>query len=450
MTTPDDPPSARPARVGGFRRWRRSRPFWGGLLLILAGIELLLSGNSSLGGITIRTGPEGFLSYVLPALLLLCGLLSWLTPAQRIFYAIIGALTALYALIGLNLGGWFLGTLIGLVGSAMIFGWGPTASETAADGDLPLPQEPNAGEPEYGPDEPGYGPDAGEPEYRPDGPDAPDVAAPGRHAAGRAPTRDEAGPPAQVETRQAGHFNGGTALALLPLLLAGSVALAVAAAPRPGYADATPTPAPTTPATQPADTSQPSLPPAATGPPAPPTGQPTLEPRTPTAGSTGTASPTPVTRTLQPAPGTPSVPPASTAPGQGVVSRVPAVLSASVLTPLAFSFDGIATLPTASGPLATLKFTMDEASDQGFALMIGDASRSVTIKGELLVAQGHVTLYTTSFSAKLLGAPLTFTPDSPPPPVLPPAVVFTDVSLNLVYLECDLLKISSMRETGTG
>ena len=96
---------------GKFRRWRRHRPFWGGLFLLLSAGELFVSGNMSLGGMQVHLGPQGFLSYLLPAILLICGLLSWFTPAQRLFYGIVALLAALYSFIGLNLGGFGFGEL---------------------------------------------------------------------------------------------------------------------------------------------------------------------------------------------------------------------------------------------------------------------------------------------------------------------------------------------------
>jgi hypothetical protein len=115
----------------GFRHWRRRRPFWGGLLLLLAGMELFLSANLTLGGMEVHVGPQGFLSYVLPLILVLCGLLTWFTPAQRLFYGILGLLTALYSLLGLNLGGFFAGMLIGIVGGALTIAWAPVRPTAA-------------------------------------------------------------------------------------------------------------------------------------------------------------------------------------------------------------------------------------------------------------------------------------------------------------------------------
>ncbi|WP_246594892.1 DUF6114 domain-containing protein, partial [Actinoplanes auranticolor] len=120
------------ASDGGFRRWRRSRPFWGGLLLLIAGLELFLSANLTLGDLEVHMGPEGFLSYLLPLLLVLTGVLSWVTPGQRLFYGVLGLLTAVYSLVGLNLGGFGLGMLLGIVGGALVLAWAPTRPGPAA------------------------------------------------------------------------------------------------------------------------------------------------------------------------------------------------------------------------------------------------------------------------------------------------------------------------------
>ena len=49
----------RTERTGGFRRWRRQRPFIGGLLVILGGIELFFSGQLDTGNLHIQLGIEG-------------------------------------------------------------------------------------------------------------------------------------------------------------------------------------------------------------------------------------------------------------------------------------------------------------------------------------------------------------------------------------------------------
>ncbi|MCO1613586.1 DUF6114 domain-containing protein [Micromonospora tulbaghiae] len=109
-----------------FRRWQRTRPFWGGLFIILAGVEMLASTRLTLNGLSFSSGATGLLSLLIPGILVTCGVLLWLSPAQRLFYSIVAAITAVYSLIGLNLGGFFLGLLLGIVGSALAFAWVPT------------------------------------------------------------------------------------------------------------------------------------------------------------------------------------------------------------------------------------------------------------------------------------------------------------------------------------
>ena len=130
------------ASDGGFRRWRRSRPFWGGLLLLIAGLELFLSANLTLGNLEVHMGPEGFLSYLLPLLLILTGVLSVVTPGQRLFYGVLGLLTAVYSLVGLNLGGFGLGMVVGIVGGALVLAWAPTRSAPQAAAPVQSDEDP--------------------------------------------------------------------------------------------------------------------------------------------------------------------------------------------------------------------------------------------------------------------------------------------------------------------
>jgi len=112
-----------------FRLWRRRRPFWGSLLLVLSGIEMFYTANQNLGNLQIHIGQQGFLSYVVPTVLILCGLLCAFSPAQRLFYGIVGMLTALYSFIGLNLGGFIVGMILGIFGGALVIAWGPPRSK---------------------------------------------------------------------------------------------------------------------------------------------------------------------------------------------------------------------------------------------------------------------------------------------------------------------------------
>ncbi|WP_405974589.1 DUF6114 domain-containing protein [Streptomyces sp. NBC_00988] len=111
-------------RGPAFRRWRARRPFWGGLLLALGGAEILLTEKVSLK-VAMHIGMQGMTGYLLPVMMLLCGLLILFSPGQRLFYSIVGILCTLGSWLTSNLGGFFIGLLLGIVGSCMTFGWLP-------------------------------------------------------------------------------------------------------------------------------------------------------------------------------------------------------------------------------------------------------------------------------------------------------------------------------------
>ncbi|WP_330337202.1 DUF6114 domain-containing protein [Streptomyces sp. NBC_00557] len=114
----------RPGARAAFRDWRARRPFWGGLLLALAGGEILLTEKASLK-VVMHIGMQGAAGYLLPTLMALLGLLVLFNPAQRLFYSITGVLLSLGTWVTSNLGGFFIGLLLGVTGSCLAFGWLP-------------------------------------------------------------------------------------------------------------------------------------------------------------------------------------------------------------------------------------------------------------------------------------------------------------------------------------
>jgi Family of unknown function (DUF6114) len=119
--------AAEPAAPG----WRRSRPFWAGLLVTLAGVEILLTMMAPLP-VIIRLGVQGLAGYLVPVILVLCGQLMWWNPRQRLFYSILALVMSLAAWVTSNLGGFVLGILLGLVGGSLAFAWRePSTGETA-------------------------------------------------------------------------------------------------------------------------------------------------------------------------------------------------------------------------------------------------------------------------------------------------------------------------------
>ncbi|EKX63574.1 DUF6114 domain-containing protein [Streptomyces ipomoeae] len=107
-----------------FREWRGQRPFAGGLLLFLGGSEILLTMKAPLP-VILHIGMQGVAGYLLPSLMVLCGLLILFNPGQRLFYSILGILLSLGTWLTSNMGGFVVGLLLGAVGSTLAFGWLP-------------------------------------------------------------------------------------------------------------------------------------------------------------------------------------------------------------------------------------------------------------------------------------------------------------------------------------
>lgn len=123
-------PGARAWRV--WRGWRRSRPFWGGLFVLLGGVEILLTVWAPLG-VVLHVGMQNFIGYLVPYVIILLGLLLWFNPAQRIFYSLIAMLCALGSWLTSNMGGFVFGLLLTLVGAALAFAWAPVADAPGGD-----------------------------------------------------------------------------------------------------------------------------------------------------------------------------------------------------------------------------------------------------------------------------------------------------------------------------
>jgi hypothetical protein len=123
-------PRRRLGRLERWRAWRRSRPFWGGLLLILSGLELFaipLSGDLIHGAIklVIYIGIAGVFGVLIGALLVAAGLVIWFNQAHKTFYGIAGIVLGIVSFPASNLGGLFVGMLLAIIGGSIAFAWTP-------------------------------------------------------------------------------------------------------------------------------------------------------------------------------------------------------------------------------------------------------------------------------------------------------------------------------------
>lgn len=117
----------------GFGRWRRSRPFWGGLLITLGVGWILLTEKAPLLAV-VHFGMQGLAGYAIPIAMVLCGVLLWFNPAQRLFYSILAVLLSLGTWLTSNLGGFLIGMLLGIIGGSLAFAWSPRPAKPASVG----------------------------------------------------------------------------------------------------------------------------------------------------------------------------------------------------------------------------------------------------------------------------------------------------------------------------
>jgi hypothetical protein len=507
---------ATPSAWSKFRLWRRSRPFWGGLFLLLSALELFLSANLTLKNLQVHVGQEGYLSYLLPVILLLCAVLTWVSPGQRYFYGILGLLTALYSFIGLNLGGFFLGMLIGIIGGALVVSWAPprvkpddsglepddSSAPDAAD-DLDADQHDPGHRDEHPAREhddrqttailPGFPDDDQEPR--------PPSSGGGGHrklfvitlvplaltaalllAGSHTPARADPECPKDLPTPSATAGSGSqsavkkTAARTAAAKEAAKKATAKKETPAGTSGGATATPTPTPPAdggsgnpivdglhdfvdgvgkvlgiggdespSPPADP-DPDPTPGATPDPSP---TPSVTPDPPAGGTATPSAPGGPSESATPSP-TPTVSDVpclgprvfkDAAPaGEPSVSIHGGLLEGKSLNMFGSTYDGTVDLQTATGPLKVLKFSMTRAVTEPFSLTIAEGGgRRTVLTTDQLTIQDNVKFYTPDFQGKLFGLfPVTFTPDSPPPVMLP-RLFFSDVKINLALVTCDTL-----------
>ncbi|MDQ0030556.1 DUF6114 domain-containing protein [Arthrobacter bambusae] len=114
---------ATPGRAAAFRDWRRGRPFVGGMLAGLGGVEMFFSGQLDLGHLHIQLGIEGLQATVIPIALVLLGVLSITMPAHHVFYGILTLVVAIYSLVGVNMGGFIIGMLLSGAGGVLVVAW---------------------------------------------------------------------------------------------------------------------------------------------------------------------------------------------------------------------------------------------------------------------------------------------------------------------------------------
>jgi hypothetical protein len=443
---------ARPAALIGagwlvFRSWRRSRPFWAGILLIIAGAELLLIPLPLHSmGLILHIGVGGVSGILIGAVLIVAGLLLWFNPAQRMFYSIVAVLLAIAALVASNLGGFLVGTALGVIGGSLGFAWTPlppgtaprrlwgrrprvpaeaagglaavlgdatdaaglaarTEQDAVTDADM-LPEAGPAAEP-GAPTHQDTAAGPGTPMYHDTTDDLPVYPAPARVLDG-----------AVEPTTGRHHGTVIQAFGLLPILaiLAGLLHLGSASSTQSADPSATATPAATctsTSAASPAPASSPSTCSAAsTASQAP---DPTTTPD-PSPGASTSPGASPSTGASASPSASPSPAPTGTVPTFAIAASQ-STLTASSATITGFAYDGVVSVPTASGSVQMMEFTATSLDLSGMQLAVSQGGGTMTTTATTLDLTGNVVLYATELSGDLVLAgipvPVTITPSSP-------------------------------------
>jgi hypothetical protein len=121
-----------------FRHWRWQRPFWAGLLTLLAGLPIAYFpyNNLTFGQLTMRMATTaGSGSLIIGVLLFVLGLTMWFQSAVRVFAGVASILLGLVSIPVSNFGGIVIGFLLALVGGAMAVAWAPGTPATDEPGD---------------------------------------------------------------------------------------------------------------------------------------------------------------------------------------------------------------------------------------------------------------------------------------------------------------------------
>ncbi len=111
-----------------FKIWRKKRPFAGGLLLILSGVVIAAPAYITIhisDLLVMISTVSGVSTLLIGALLIMFGLGAWFRPETATYVGVLGILVAIVALPTSNIGGFVIGSLLGIIGGALTFAWQP-------------------------------------------------------------------------------------------------------------------------------------------------------------------------------------------------------------------------------------------------------------------------------------------------------------------------------------
>lgn len=115
-------------RLARFAEWRRNRPFVPGLLVLLSGVVIMTPAYLTLrisDLLVMISTLSGVSTLFLGAAQIMFALGIWLKPATAPYLGAFAILASLVALPASNIGGFLLGSLLGIFGGAFALAWEP-------------------------------------------------------------------------------------------------------------------------------------------------------------------------------------------------------------------------------------------------------------------------------------------------------------------------------------
>ncbi|MGG3469906.1 DUF6114 domain-containing protein [Neobacillus pocheonensis] len=105
------------------KNWRARRPFWGAALCILSGL-IILWVPAKLYEVAAAPGSILFVGFFLGGLTLLMGVLGIIMPRLSTLLGVLAIFSSVLSIMG-ALGGFLIGTILGIVGGSMFIAWKP-------------------------------------------------------------------------------------------------------------------------------------------------------------------------------------------------------------------------------------------------------------------------------------------------------------------------------------
>lgn len=114
-----------------FTLWRNSRPFWGATLTLLAGLMILYI-PIHLFALAFTPGSYAILGILFGGLIVLIGILAYFYPNLSTMFGIVTIFLSVLSIMG-ALGGFLVGTILGIFGGAILVGWNTESVTISTD-----------------------------------------------------------------------------------------------------------------------------------------------------------------------------------------------------------------------------------------------------------------------------------------------------------------------------